>query len=751
MRSDMLIGASADGERDGGTSRLAELRADKSGAIMIMALMMAVFLVGMLFYLVGLTEAVVFREKMQDASDSGAFAAAVTNARGMNLIVLLNIIMSIVVAVVIMVRMIQMLIGMALVLAIAFNFTPFCAGCATPAISLLYSMQRTMQPIANGIDRVAKQIVNAANTGQKLIAYAWPVVGQAASYSAVAEGPFSPPANVGIAFPIYGSLPVEDHEFRETCDRGKAYATYLVGAPFEIIPIVGGKIADLVRGAAGRLYDYYAAVYCGGPSVEAPCFDNEEIPVPLNSDSKACRDQCQGDSAGYSGCSACAGTGIGDPGCDRALAEVCHDGAQDSNRSGLSHCPPDQFNSTANSSEEGCNVARTQYQGCRDPQRENAQIVDQIDGPSSVRPSYQDCQRRVAAATQQCQAGDVDKITYAQEQRYFVWWGDRSSGTCVVRGYDVDEWDSRLPRSMAEFEVGTTNGTPPQCSGGWGPYDAGNGSWSDGSAKFPWPTSCFYDTPEQWRTFPELHRDLNGNPPAPSDPTYGLLCDRLAPTQDQAISRMVSQYNGGLRQNATGEWKRISVTSEIYGCVREESVCVDADAVSAPDVGTWKPPKQVCRFGRGNAVFSLDCPDSEGSAGELHMGDQDFQMRTIAHGEAPSGRGRAGTRLATWGRGEDIGSISTAANQVGRFSIAQAEYYWEQDLNWRDSNLEHSLHGDRREWMWDMAWRGRFRRVSFSDGSAAGRSCSSTPGGDCGGISSMLNRLGGVLEEFFLH
>ncbi|MFK8002618.1 MAG: TadE/TadG family type IV pilus assembly protein, partial [Polyangiales bacterium] len=66
------------------------LRSDESGAMMVIGLFMAVFLVGMLYYIVGLGDAIAYRERMQDTSDVGSFTAAVVNARGMNLIVMLN-------------------------------------------------------------------------------------------------------------------------------------------------------------------------------------------------------------------------------------------------------------------------------------------------------------------------------------------------------------------------------------------------------------------------------------------------------------------------------------------------------------------------------------------------------------------------------------------------------------------------------------------------------------------------------------
>ena len=77
------------------------LREDERGAILVVAVFMAVFLVGCLWYLVGVGDAAIYREKMADAGDATAFASAVYHARGMNIIAMLNLIMAAALAVLI--------------------------------------------------------------------------------------------------------------------------------------------------------------------------------------------------------------------------------------------------------------------------------------------------------------------------------------------------------------------------------------------------------------------------------------------------------------------------------------------------------------------------------------------------------------------------------------------------------------------------------------------------------------------------
>ena len=65
----------------------------RQGAVMVMALMFACAMTGALWYVIGIGDAIVFRDRMQEAADAAAFSAAVVHARGMNFIVVINVIM----------------------------------------------------------------------------------------------------------------------------------------------------------------------------------------------------------------------------------------------------------------------------------------------------------------------------------------------------------------------------------------------------------------------------------------------------------------------------------------------------------------------------------------------------------------------------------------------------------------------------------------------------------------------------------
>ena len=61
--------------------KTASLARNNRGAIMLIAVFFAIFAVGLLYYLIGISSSVLYREKIQDAADSAALSAAVMHAR----------------------------------------------------------------------------------------------------------------------------------------------------------------------------------------------------------------------------------------------------------------------------------------------------------------------------------------------------------------------------------------------------------------------------------------------------------------------------------------------------------------------------------------------------------------------------------------------------------------------------------------------------------------------------------------------
>ena len=68
-----------------------QLRSCRRGAVMVTGIFQAIVLVGCIYYMSGIAETMVTRERMQDAADAGAYSKAAMHARGMNFIALLNV------------------------------------------------------------------------------------------------------------------------------------------------------------------------------------------------------------------------------------------------------------------------------------------------------------------------------------------------------------------------------------------------------------------------------------------------------------------------------------------------------------------------------------------------------------------------------------------------------------------------------------------------------------------------------------
>src|SRR3954470_13072559 len=66
----------------------------EQGAILLLGVFMCACMAGALWYVIGIGDAIVYRERLQEGADAVAFSAATLDARGMNLIVLLNLLMA---------------------------------------------------------------------------------------------------------------------------------------------------------------------------------------------------------------------------------------------------------------------------------------------------------------------------------------------------------------------------------------------------------------------------------------------------------------------------------------------------------------------------------------------------------------------------------------------------------------------------------------------------------------------------------
>jgi hypothetical protein len=237
------------------------LRDDRRGAILLIAVFMAVFLVGCLWYLVGIGDAAIYREKMQDGSDAVVFASAVYHARGMNIIAVLNLIMAAALAVLIAFKVAQLLAVMIAAIATALcPWTGWTCPVAGEATAIATNLQTSVIP---NVQQVVDTILKACSASQVWVAQLSPWVG--AARGAIAAQSYTPTVTAGVALSISMvpsgarlGLPVQEEPFNALCTRA---GTLLAGLAFGWIPGF-----SLVGSLFGKLTGTFPSYFCGGSS-----------------------------------------------------------------------------------------------------------------------------------------------------------------------------------------------------------------------------------------------------------------------------------------------------------------------------------------------------------------------------------------------------------------------------------------------------------------------------------------------------
>ena len=161
--------------------------ADDRGMIMVMAIPMCLFLTGALWYIAGIGDAVLFRERMQEAADAVSFSTAVLEARGMNILVLLNLIMAAVEAILVALNLIMFAtLAVAAILAVIGAALDVFGGAGTPLIAAAEELGMFYKNVEKPLhDDVVKpgvmDALSAIHDVESEIPQAVPPVAQAAS------------------------------------------------------------------------------------------------------------------------------------------------------------------------------------------------------------------------------------------------------------------------------------------------------------------------------------------------------------------------------------------------------------------------------------------------------------------------------------------------------------------------------------------------------------------------------------------
>ena len=241
----------------GAAGRARALPGDEAGAIALFALFMAVFLTALVYYVAGIGETVLQRERMQDAADAAAFSAAALHARGMNAIVLVNMVMAALLAVLVALKLVELIITMAiLAIALASFFAPGLAS----AIPALAQARQNVQTVHDELRPGINSALDALHTTARGIRVLVPIASQAHVVESVRQH-YAPPARIAFALPPRPTLPTRDGSFATLCDRAGEYTGALT--KFVLEPVLKEAVAGLIDDAVTDLTQSRADWFCG--------------------------------------------------------------------------------------------------------------------------------------------------------------------------------------------------------------------------------------------------------------------------------------------------------------------------------------------------------------------------------------------------------------------------------------------------------------------------------------------------------
>ena len=149
------------------TQKARDLHNDQRGAIMLMGLCMSCFLIGGLWFLIGIGDTIVFRDQMQEATDHAAFTSAVLHAKGMNFLSACNLILLAIIAIHIIMGIIHDILLAVCIVGALFSLGTSCIPWSR--FRPLYTGYfKIMTPVAKGIHFLE----NVAQIGYPFIAVA---------------------------------------------------------------------------------------------------------------------------------------------------------------------------------------------------------------------------------------------------------------------------------------------------------------------------------------------------------------------------------------------------------------------------------------------------------------------------------------------------------------------------------------------------------------------------------------------------
>lgn len=229
---------------------------DTNGAVMLFALFVALFLVGALYYMLGVGDTLLYRQAMQGGADAGAFSASIVAAKGMNLHALLNVAMAATAGILLVVRSVEVLLEIVIGILHAMSASIVLAPKAIPLAAALTPAEAIVERVGDTVEQFVRVSHDTLDVAHSAVQRGYPLLASARAIDIMSsESSFEPPVVTGFVVPVLGpslpsgkrGLPVEKKAIGILCDRaagalGDRLRSVRAGVPRWVLRFLGGVV-----------------------------------------------------------------------------------------------------------------------------------------------------------------------------------------------------------------------------------------------------------------------------------------------------------------------------------------------------------------------------------------------------------------------------------------------------------------------------------------------------------------------------
>lgn len=261
---------------------------DERGAVMLISVFFAIFGVSMLYMAIGTGETVLFREHLQDAADSAALSGAITHARIMNIIVLINVVMAALLAVLVTIKLVE---GGAIVGAvIAAGLAWVTGGTSLLAVPPLNAVRANMATLYEEAEEPIFNALEMLNDTADAVSEAAPRASDAVVQADIEEA--GGLVRAGFAAPTTATLPLEPDAYEELCRKAGEFPLVMAEAALGDLPGVN-TILGALKGPMGEMTHSLSAWFCGDGENSTPNLDQEldKAVQPRSEKTRACESE----------------------------------------------------------------------------------------------------------------------------------------------------------------------------------------------------------------------------------------------------------------------------------------------------------------------------------------------------------------------------------------------------------------------------------------------------------------------------